>query len=491
MPFAFTLLLALYLLCSAILVLYGFHHYFMLILFFRAQKKMKVQNAAIVPLTIDDTELPVVLTQIPLYNELNVAERVIRAVAAMEYPSDKHIIQVLDDSNDDTCTLVDKVVSELLAQGYQITAVRRTDRSGYKAGALDYGLQICDAPYVTIFDSDFVPPRDYLLRTIPHLLANKQYGLVQARWGFLNENASLFTKAQSVGIDGHFVVEQVARSYNDYFLNFNGTAGVWRRSAIDDAGGWNADTLTEDLDLSYRAQLRNWKIHYLPDLVVPAEIPSSYAAFRSQQFRWAKGSIQTAIKILPKVWEAEIPLRQKIESSFHLTHYCLHLCMLLQAVLGLPLALSDANPFSDFVLSWYIVPLSLAMVGPSLLYLTAEMWINPKRWWLFITRLPMLLLIGFGICFSNARACLEGFIGVQSPFVRTAKLGDGKVAYSHRSRYMPMIELTLAVYAAATAISYSLNGLPGAAPFFILYAAGFFLFSAKSMLEDKQSSKKS
>ena len=237
MPLAFTLLLALYLLCSAILVLYGFHHYFMLFLFFRAQKKMKLQNADIVPLTIDNNELPVVLTQIPLYNELNVAERVIRAVAAIEYPADKHIIQVLDDSTDDTCALVDRVVAELSARGYQISAVRRTDRSGYKAGALDYGLKICDAPYVTIFDSDFVPPQDYLLRTIPHLLANKQYGLVQARWGFLNENASLFTKAQSVGIDGHFVVEQVARSYNDYFLNFNGTAGVWRRSAIDDAGG--------------------------------------------------------------------------------------------------------------------------------------------------------------------------------------------------------------------------------------------------------------
>jgi cellulose synthase/poly-beta-1,6-N-acetylglucosamine synthase-like glycosyltransferase len=487
MPLAFTLLLALYLLCSAILVLYGFHHYFMLILFFRAQKKIKSKNATVTTLTSNDRDLPVVLTQIPLYNELNVAERVIRAVAAIEYPADKHIIQVLDDSNDETCALVDSVVREISGQGVKIAAVRRTDRSGYKAGALDYGLKICDAPYVTIFDSDFVPPKDFLLRTIPHLLANKQYGLVQARWGFLNENDSLFTKAQSVGIDGHFVVEQVARSYNDYFLNFNGTAGVWRREAIDDAGGWNADTLTEDLDLSYRAQLRNWKIHYLPDLVVPAEIPASYEAFRSQQFRWAKGSIQTAIKILPKVWEADIPLRQKVESSFHLTHYCLHLCMLLQAVLGLPLALSDANPFSDFILNWYIVPLALAMIAPSLLYLTAEMWINPRRWWLFLVRLPMLLLIGFGICFSNARACLEGFIGIQSPFVRTAKQGDGKVSYTHRTQYMPMIELCLACYALITAISYTVNGLPGAAPFFFLYAAGFMLFSTKSLLEVKQS----
>lgn len=475
--------MVLYLICSAILVLYGLHHYFMLALFLRAQKKVRKQNAVIESTIIPDDELPTVITQIPLYNEYNVAERVIRAVATIDYPKDKHIIQVLDDSNDETIQLVDQVVSELANKGYQISAVRRSNRIGYKAGALDYGLKLCDAPFVTIFDSDFVPPADYLKRTIPHLLAEKQYGLVQARWGFLNENASLFTKAQSVGIDGHFVVEQVARSYNDYFLNFNGTAGVWRREAIEDAGGWNADTLTEDLDLSYRAQLRNWKIHYLPDLVVPAEIPPSYAAFRSQQFRWAKGSIQTAVKMLPRVWEADIPIRQKVESTFHLTHYCLHLCMLFQAVLGLPIALSTANPFSDFVLSWCIIPLGLAMIGPSLLYLTAELWVHPKRWWLFFTRLPMLLLIGFGICFSNARACLEGFIGVKSPFVRTAKQGDGSISYSHKNQWMPAIEFGLALYAGATALSYALNGLPGAAPFFFLYSAGFLLFSTRSIRE--------
>ncbi|MFC4994911.1 glycosyltransferase [Rubritalea tangerina] len=481
--------LILYLLCSLILVLYGFHHYFMLALFFRAQKKIKQHNQAVENLTLSSDSLPEVLTQIPLYNEFNVAERVIRAVAAIDYPKNKHFIQVLDDSTDETSQLVAHIVEELKKQDYQIEHIRRPNREGYKAGALAYGLERNNSLFVAIFDSDFVPPADFYTRTLPHFAADKGIGLVQARWGFLNENASAFTKAQSVGIDGHFVIEQVARSYNDYFLNFNGTAGVWKRSAINDAGGWNADTLTEDLDLSYRAQLKNWEIHYLPDLVVPAEIPPSYAAFRSQQFRWAKGSIQTAVKMLPRVWEAEIPLRQKVEATFHLTHYCLHLCMLLQAILGLPLALSASNPFGDFVISWYIIPLALAMLGPSLLYLTAEIWVHQKRFWLFFTRLPMLLLIGFGICFSNARACLEGLIGVSSPFVRTAKTGDGTIKYTHKNKYMPVIELSLAIYAFTTAISYSVNGLPGAAPFFFLYAAGFLLLSTKSMQEMNQSAK--
>jgi len=366
--------------------------------------------------------------------------------------------------------------------------IRRADRAGYKAGALDYGLKLNNAPYIAIFDSDFVPPENFLKKTIPHFAAKEKCCVVQARWGHLNDEENNFTKAQSVGVNGHFVVEQVARSYNNYFLNFNGTAGVWSREAIDDAGGWNADTLTEDLDLSYRAQLKGWKIHFLPDLVVPAELPSFFRAFRSQQFRWAKGSMQTAKKILPKVWKAPIPILKKVEATFHLTHYSIHLCMLLQAVLALPIILTNQNPFGTEVVAWFAAPMGLAMVGPSLLYLAAEKWLDPEKGLkTFLIRLPMLLLIGFGICLSNARACVEGIIGIKSPFVRTPKQGDNKSAFRDlgKATLMPMFELLMAAFTLLTAFFYYDFGMIGIVPFFLIYSIGFAMFGFRSLSDGK------
>ena len=325
--------IVIYALCSATLIIYGWHHYFMIWLFLRSKNSIIENNKkAEEKYRIVDEDAPEVLSQIPLYNEATVAERIIRSVAEIDYPN--HTIQVLDDSDDETKAVVDSIVTELQDQGVNIEAIRREKRLGFKAGALDYGLTLNNAPYIAIFDSDFVPPKDFLRRTVPHFSAIGKCGVVQARWDHLNEDDSLFTKAQSVGVNGHFVVEQVARSYNDYFLNFNGTAGVWNREAIEDAGGWNDETLTEDLDLSYRAQLKGWKFHFLPELRVPAELPPLFRAFRSQQFRWAKGSMQTAKKMLPKVWLAKIPIRKKVEATFHLTHYFIHFCMLLQALLA-------------------------------------------------------------------------------------------------------------------------------------------------------------
>lgn len=476
-----------YALCSAVLIIYGLHHYFMIWLFWRKKDQILENNQqAEEKYQIQDDNAPAVLSQIPLYNESTVAERIIRAVAEIDYPN--HTIQVLDDSDDETIGFVDAIVSELRKQGVNIEAIRREKRVGFKAGALDYGLTLNDAPYIAIFDSDFVPPENFLRKTIPHFLAMEKCGVVQARWDHLNENDSHFTKAQSVGVNGHFVIEQVARSYNDYFLNFNGTAGVWSREAIEDAGGWNDETLTEDLDLSYRAQLKGWKFHFLPELKVPAELPPLFRAFRSQQFRWAKGSMQTAKKMLPKVWGAKIPIRKKIEATFHLTHYLIHFCMLLQAVLGLPIVLINKEPFSPIVVAWFAGPMILAMLGPSLLYLTAEHWLNPKTGFKkFITRLPMLLLIGFGICLSNTRACVEGIIGIKSPFVRTPKQGDNKkqVRYKGKKSYMPYLELSLALLSLATAAYYANVGLPGVSPFFLLYGVGFLTFGVRSWLEGR------
>jgi hypothetical protein len=281
------------------------------------------------------------------------------------------------------------------------------------------------------------------------------------------------------------VVEQSARSYNDYFLNFNGTAGVWDRDAINDAGGWQADTLTEDLDLSYRAQVKGWKFHFLPELCVPAELPSQFRGFRSQQFRWAKGSIQTSFKLLPTVWRAPIPLRKKVEATFHLTHYSLHFFMCLQAILALPVALVNPMPFDISYLVWFLIPMGFAMLGPSLLYLVAELWLSPKRWRYFFTRLPMLILMGFGICVSNARACFEGAIGVQSPFIRTPKRGDkkSKIRYQGAKSYMPIIEVLVSALTLAAAAHYISLGIYGAAPFFLFYALGLAMIGVKSFSE--------
>ena len=475
----------LYIICSAALVLYGLHHYFMLYLFLRAKKHFPRNVTVEEKYEVDKDDAPLVLSQIPLYNESTVAERIIRSVAQIDYP--QHRIQVLDDSDDETIGVVDAVVQELRAAGVDISAVRRTDRSGFKAGALKYGMGLCDAEFIAIFDSDFVPPKDFLKRSIPHFSENPDYGLVQARWDHLNAEDSALTRAQSVGIDGHFVIEQVARSYNDYFLNFNGTAGIWRRAAIDEAGGWQADTLTEDLDLSYRSQLKGWKLHFLPHLKCPAELPPLFRGFRSQQFRWAKGSMQTAKKILPKVWMAKIPLRKKVEATFHLTHYSLHLFMCLQAILGLPIALIDPYVFSSDGMKWFIIPMVFAIAGPSLLYLSAELWIASNRWVHFFVRLPMLLLLGFGICLSNARACLEGLMGIESPFVCTPKQGDNKkmIRYKGKKSYMPFIEIFLAVYTLATALYYIHIGFAAVAPFFLLYACGFGSFGIRSWFEGR------
>ena len=482
--------LIVYALCSAVLIVFGLHHYFVIFLFLRKKNGIKDNNEVVEKdYSITEENAPRVLSQIPLYNEAAVAERVIRAVAEIEYP--KHHIQVLDDSTNDSTILVDKVVSELKEKGISIEVIRRDDRKGFKAGALDVGLQKNDAPYIAIFDSDFVPPKDFLKRTIPHFLTDNKYCVVQARWGHLNSEENAFTRAQSVGVNGHFVIEQVARSYNGYFLNFNGTAGVWSREAIDDAGGWNADTLTEDLDLSYRAQLKGWKIHFLPNLVVPAELPSFYQAFRSQQFRWAKGSMQTAKKLLPVVWKSDISFSKKVEASFHLTHYSIHLCMFLQALMALPVILIDKHSFDSQIVVWFAAPMAFAMIGPSLLYLCAERWLDPEHGTMtFLKRLPMLLLIGFGICLSNARACVEGLIGIQSPFVRTPKKGDNKSMTKFmdlgKASVMPMIEISMALLTLVTACIYYTKDSAAIIPFFLIYSVGFAIFGYRSLTDGRE-----
>ena len=484
------ILFFLYTSSSVLLLLYGFNTYWMLYLFLRRRHTNQASDASketqFAQLAQDTSErLPIVTTQIPLYNELNVAERVIRAVAAMDYPQDRHEIQVLDDSDDETCELVDAVAKDLRAQGHWIQVFRRNDRTGYKAGALEAGMQVCQGEYIAIFDSDFIPPSSFLMRSLSHLWADPQCGLVQARWDHVNRQQSWLTRVQAMGIDGHFVVEQTARNRNQLFMNFCGTAGVWRKTAIEDSGGWEHDTVTEDLDLSYRAQLRGWRFHYLPELRVPAELPPTYTAFKSQQYRWAKGTLQTARKLLPTVWRAPLPLFNKIQATVHLTRYALNILMALIAVLVLPLMLMMGDTGIWFYRSILFICLLIpAALGPSLSYMLCQYFDHPQNWKTRVGCLPYLILVGFGICLSNGKAVIDGFFSRDSTFVRTPKAGDcSRKTYLVKKNWLPRIELLLSAYCVLTILCLLWMRQFILVPFVIIYALGFGLMGGKSLAE--------
>lgn len=488
MDFLSTLILVLYTVCSLLLLLYGLNTYIIIHLFLRKRQANTESDASTEASFADRFEdasaLPVVTTQIPLYNEINVAERVIRAVAGIEYPQSRHEIQILDDSNDETCALVDGIAAELREQGYWIEVFRRENRIGYKAGALEAGMAACQGEFIAIFDSDFIPPSDFLVRSLPHLWADERCALVQARWDHINQDESWLTRAQAMGIDGHFVIEQTARNRNGLFMNFCGTAGVWRRAAIEDAGNWQHDTITEDLDLSYRAQLRGWRFHYLPSLLVPAELPTTYSAFKSQQYRWAKGSMQTARKMLPRVWRAPVSLFEKVQATVHLTHYSLHLQMAVLSLLVLPLILSHREGIALYRSALFFIFLIPAAVGPSLGYLVCQYYGHPEDWKERILRLPYLLIVGFGICLSNGKAVLEGLFGNDSTFVRTPKSGGKSVKrYAVKTNWVPRLEVVLAIYCAITVYVLGWVGQLGLIPFVIVYALGYGVVGAKSLHE--------
>jgi cellulose synthase/poly-beta-1,6-N-acetylglucosamine synthase-like glycosyltransferase len=480
---------SIYLACCAGMLLYGLNCYVLVSLFRRKAEETRTRQL----LTQEAWEkahppdvsagLPKVTTQIPIYNEFNVAERVIRAVAAFDYPTSLHQIQVLDDSTDETRALVDRVADALREEGVWIDVVHREIRTGYKAGALADAMPAAHGEFIAIFDADFVPGPDFLRKLLPHFTTEKT-GLVQARWDHLNREASLLTRAQCVGIDGHFGIEQGARCANRLFLNFNGTAGIWRRSAIQDAGGWTADTLTEDLDLSYRAQLRGWHLEYVPGVTVPAEIPETYSAFKGQQFRWAKGSIQTAIKLLPEIFASDRPFFAKIQSVFHLCAYAMHTLMLAVALLALPAISYLGESIPPLLLALSSIPLIAATLGPSVLYIVSQRHLNPGNWKKTILLLPALVVLGFGICISNTRAVLEAIFGIRSGFVRTPKRG-AKVAknYAASASLIPVLEISAAAYCTATLLIYGRNGEFGIFPFLSLYVIGFALVGLSSLRE--------
>src|SRR5581483_4705383 len=322
------LLITAYLVILLTLALYGFHRSTLVYLYYRNRRRDPEPRLLF-------TELPIVTVQLPLFNEMYVAARLLDAVALIDYPRDRFEVQVLDDSTDETQAICRAKIAEIAATGIDIKYIHRTDRTGFKAGALANGLKVSRGEFVLVFDADFVPPADILERTI-HYFADDKGGMVQVRWDHVNRDYSRLTELQAMMLDGHFVIEHTARYRSGRFFNFNGTAGMWRRSAIEDAGGWSHDTLTEDMDLSYRAQLRGWQFIYLKDVVSPAELPVEMNAFKSQQFRWAKGSIQVAKKLLPAIWRSKVPFNVKLEAFFHLTNNFAYPLLLLLSMLLLP-----------------------------------------------------------------------------------------------------------------------------------------------------------
>jgi len=478
--------LLLFAVATLALAVYGLHLYVLVYLFRRrrrrrreAQRQLITQHAS-----IPDERWPVVTSQVPLYNERHVARRVIEAVAAMDYPADRHHIQVLDDSTDESRTVVDQVAAELRGGGHDVVVLRRSERTGYKAGALAMGLEHARGRYVAIFDADFVPPADFLRKAIPLLEADGKLACLQGRWAHLNERESWLTRAQSLGIDGHFAIEQGARAWNGLLMNFNGTAGVWRKAAIDDpaAGGWSGDTLTEDLDLSYRVQLAGWRIDYCLDLPCPAELPGTVAALKTQQRRWATGSIQVACKLLPRIWRraSGLSLGQKLEATLHLTHYSVAVWMLVLALIARPMLMVLAEQ-NDLVRGWFWmvwIGILFSAVAPSVTYCYARYSLGGG--WSGLRTIPVMLVLGMGLCVNNAAAVLRGLVLKGGEFVRTPKSGS-ETTCRRASTYRPLqdslwiIELILGIYCLTSFVVYVSHFRWAFSIFLLLYAVGFLV----------------
>jgi len=464
-----------------LLALYGAHRLYLLALYAR------LRRCAPVPVARYSDDLPAVTVQLPMFNERYVAERVIRAACALDWPRDRLEIQVLDDSTDDTAEIAREAVENLRAAGHDIHLLHRDHREGFKAGALAEGLARARGELIAIFDADFVPQRTFLRELVDHF-RDPAVGMVQARWGHLNADHSVLTRAQAALLDGHFVIEHLARNRAGRFFNFNGTAGVWRRSCIDDAGGWHHDTITEDLDLSYRAQLRGWRFVFVVDHVAPAELPIEMRAFHGQQHRWAKGSIETARKLLPGVLRAPLPLAVKFESAVHLTANVAYLLMLALAALVGPAVWVRAESPARAAVAWIDLPLfgvSTASILAFYVVASREAGHTRRESW---ARLPAVLAVGIGLALNNARAVLEGLLGRRSGFLRTPKYGlapGGPVLvrgpYRSGTMRRAWVEALTAGYFATLLVGAIAAGLWGAVPFLGLFAAGFGYTAAAAL----------
>ncbi len=468
-----------------LLSFYGVHRYTMCYHYFKYRKNYHPEP----PRHFD--QLPQVTVQLPIFNEQFVIDRLIEAVCAFDYPPERLEIQVLDDSTDETREVASSIVDRYAALGHNIVYIHRTNRHGYKAGALDAGLKVAKGDFIAIFDADFVPPPDWLMRVIHHF-AEPEIGMVQTRWTHLNRNYSMLTQIEAILLDGHFILEHGARARSGEFFNFNGTAGMWRREAISDGGGWQHDTLTEDTDLSYRSQMAGWKFKYLPDVECPSELPIEMTAFKTQQARWAKGLIQTSIKILPRVWRSDTPLRNKIESVYHLTANLSYPLMVIMSALLMPAMICR------FYQGWFQMLLidfplfTASSFSIAVFYVMSQREIHPTTWKKTFYYLPFLMAIGIGLTVTNTKAVMEALLGIKSAFVRTpkyrvARKGEKSQAAKYRKRLKlaPWIELLLGFYFLAAIIYTFTNHNYFTAPFLILFVFGYWYTGLMSLLQGR------
>jgi cellulose synthase/poly-beta-1,6-N-acetylglucosamine synthase-like glycosyltransferase len=438
------------------------------------------KRAATAPLPAE-AQWPTVLIQLPIYNERYVVERLIDSVAAIDYPADRLTIQVLDDSTDDTSAIARSRVAYHKARGHNVNYLHRTNRSGYKAGALDAGLKASDAELVAIFDADFVPPTDFLLRTVPEFVRDPRVGIVGTRWEHLNWRQDAFTQGIALQIDSFFGVQQPASAAMGLLMNFNGSAGLWRRRAVDDSGGWQGDTLAEDLDLSFRAQLRGWKLVYLQGVASPAELPTTVLAFKRQQFRWAKGSAQCLRKLYASVFTAPLSPFHKLEAYLHLSAYLAHSLVVVTLLFTLPLVLFNhgQTPFR-----WEL--LQVAGFAPPVMAVLGELFLHPKDWYKRIPYYPLWVLVGIGLTLTNLVAIWDAVVNTRSEFQRTPKAPGGQDV-KMRTYNLPLDwttwgETFLAFYAFVTGM-LATELAPSLAPVMFIYAIGFGYTAALGFLQ--------
>ena len=480
-----TLELSVFLAYSSLLLvlsLYGSHRIWMVYLHYRHKFRLPTPAGRF-------ADLPRVTVQLPMFNELFVAERIIDATCALQYPADKLQIQVLDDSTDETQGIARAAVERWRARGVDVVYVHRTNRQGFKAGALEHGLETATGEFVAIFDADFIPNPDYLTRSIHHF-SDPKVAVVQGRWGHLNRGHSLLTRAQAIFLDGHFMVEHSARSRSGRFFNFNGTAGMWRKAAIRDGGGWQHDTLTEDLDLSYRTQLKGWRFVYLPDVVTPAELPEDMNAFKAQQHRWAKGSIQVALKLWPMLRKAGLPAEIRKEAFFHLTANLAWVVMIPLAIL-LPVSCVVRVSHGWFEVLLVDLPFFVMATLSVLMFYAVSQAEQGATWWERVKLLPFVMALGIGLSVNNARAVVEALMGYETGFVRTPKAGaaGAGAAVKRRSSYralatfQPLIELALAAYMTYGVAYLIERKVYYSVPFLVLFQIGFGYVALVSIYE--------
>jgi cellulose synthase/poly-beta-1,6-N-acetylglucosamine synthase-like glycosyltransferase len=468
-----------------LLASYGVHRYILVYLYYKHRKKRTTDPPG------HFSDLPRVTVQLPIFNERFVVERLLDAICRMNYPPDKLDIQVLDDSTDETQAVARRLVEQYAARGCPISYHHRSNREGYKAGALAKGMRTSKGEFIAIFDADFVPSEDFLLRTIHHF-SDPKIGMVQTRWTHINRHYSFLTEVEAILLDGHFVLEHSGRACSGVFFNFNGTAGVWRRSAIEQAGGWQHDTLTEDTDLSYRAQLKGWRFVYLQDVECPAELPVEMTAFKTQQARWAKGLIQTGKKILPQVLKSDQPFHVKFEAWYHMTANISYPLMIVLSVLLLP-AMIIRFYQGWFQMLYIDLPLFMASTfSISSFYLVSQRELFPRRWPRAILYLPFLMALGIGLTITNTIAVLEALVGKQTAFARTPKYHveskKDKVRaskYRRRLGWVPWVELLIGSYFALT-VYYALeNENYITVPFLILFVVGYWYTGLMSLLQGR------